>query len=324
MPAAPHAEPVAVDRGRIARSVRCGRTPPPVHLSSAPGLPSRANLSFERSQRRSRMTATDDGRHALARGGSATPLSTSPVVGTPARAYSPQFVPGAEPLAPGEIRVTILGSGDPWIRRSQASGSLLVEVGNAEKDFFFFDLGLGCPRELRRARASGRVHHQGLPLAPARRSHRRHPRAAGQPGEGRPGRPRRDLGRRQRGPGARASRPSASTWARRWPGTPPRSAGVRPTTRLRGDRPRDPLRPARHDLRPQRRHGLELPGHPRPERRRRLRDRVRGPQGRLLGRHPSLPPRGGGRGGRRPADPRVLPVPGGVRPRHRACRSRWP
>jgi ribonuclease Z len=52
-------------------------------------------------------------------------------------------VPGAESLATGEIRVTVLGSGDPWIRRSQASGSLLIEVGNAEKDFFFFDLGSG-------------------------------------------------------------------------------------------------------------------------------------------------------------------------------------
>jgi ribonuclease Z len=77
------------------------------------------------------------------RGNLAT-LSTAPVVGTPARAYEPTFVPGTEPLAPGEIRVTILGSGDPWIRRSQASGSLLVEVGNPEKDFFFFDLGSGA------------------------------------------------------------------------------------------------------------------------------------------------------------------------------------
>jgi ribonuclease Z len=76
--------------------------------------------------------------------GSETPLSTMPVVGTPARTYAPTLVPGAEPLAAGEIRVTILGSGDPWIRRSQASGSLLVEVGNAEKDFFFFDLGSGA------------------------------------------------------------------------------------------------------------------------------------------------------------------------------------
>jgi ribonuclease Z len=76
--------------------------------------------------------------------GSVTPLSTTPVVGTPARRYEPTLVPGAEALAAGEIRVTILGSGDPWIRRSQASGSLLVEVGNAEKDFFFFDLGSGA------------------------------------------------------------------------------------------------------------------------------------------------------------------------------------
>ena len=72
------------------------------------------------------------------------PLSTSPVVGTPARGYAPVLEPGTEPLLPGEIRVTVLGSGDPWIRRSQASGSLLVEVGNAEKDFFFFDLGSGA------------------------------------------------------------------------------------------------------------------------------------------------------------------------------------
>jgi ribonuclease Z len=90
------------------------------------------------------MTAQDDGRNALARAASVTPLSTTPVVGTPARPYAPTLVPGTEPLAAGEIRVTILGSGDPWIRRSQASGSLLVEVGNAEKDYFFFDLGSGA------------------------------------------------------------------------------------------------------------------------------------------------------------------------------------
>ena len=72
------------------------------------------------------------------------PLSTSPVVGTPAHALAPVLRPGSESLQPGEIRVTILGSGDPWIRRSQASGSLLVEVGNAEKDFFFFDLRSGA------------------------------------------------------------------------------------------------------------------------------------------------------------------------------------
>jgi ribonuclease Z len=70
-------------------------------------------------------------------------LTTTPVVGAPAQQAPDTYVPGAEELAPGEIRVTVLGSGDPWIRRSQASGSLLIEVGNPEKDFFFFDLGSG-------------------------------------------------------------------------------------------------------------------------------------------------------------------------------------
>lgn len=52
-------------------------------------------------------------------------------------------MPGSEDLGDSEIRVTVLGSGDPWPRRSQASGSLVVEVGNPEKDFFFLDLGSG-------------------------------------------------------------------------------------------------------------------------------------------------------------------------------------
>ena len=65
------------------------------------------------------------------------------MVGQPAQGRAPVYVPGAESLSAGEIRVSVLGSGDPWIRRSQASGSLLIEVGNAEKDFFFFDLGSG-------------------------------------------------------------------------------------------------------------------------------------------------------------------------------------
>ena len=80
----------------------------------------------------------------LAYEGSSMPLTTSPVVGTPAQQYPERFVPGAESLADDEIRVTILGSGDPFVNRSQASASLLVEVGNAEHDFFFFDLGSGA------------------------------------------------------------------------------------------------------------------------------------------------------------------------------------
>jgi len=70
-------------------------------------------------------------------------LTSTPVVGDPVLAHPDVFVPGNEELATGEVRVTVLGSGDPWIRRSQASGSLLIEVGNPERDFFFFDLGSG-------------------------------------------------------------------------------------------------------------------------------------------------------------------------------------
>jgi ribonuclease Z len=46
-------------------------------------------------------------------------------------------------LGHDELRVTVLGSGDPNLTRAQASGSVLVEVGNDERDFFLFDLGAG-------------------------------------------------------------------------------------------------------------------------------------------------------------------------------------
>jgi len=80
----------------------------------------------------------------LAYEGSGVPLTTTPVVGTPSRPYARVLVPGAEPLASDEIRVTVLGSGDPFVRASQASASVLIEVGNEEGDFFFFDLGSGA------------------------------------------------------------------------------------------------------------------------------------------------------------------------------------
>jgi ribonuclease Z len=71
-------------------------------------------------------------------------ITSTPVVGTRRTPYPDTFVPGSESLGEGEIRVTVLGSGDPWPRRSQASRSLVVEVGNPEKDFFFLDLGSGA------------------------------------------------------------------------------------------------------------------------------------------------------------------------------------
>lgn len=70
-------------------------------------------------------------------------ITRTPVVGTPRREYAEMFSPGEEKLGDGEIRVTVLGSGNPWVTRAQAAGSILVEVGNAERDLLVFDLGSG-------------------------------------------------------------------------------------------------------------------------------------------------------------------------------------
>ena len=80
----------------------------------------------------------------LACEGSGVPLTTTPVVGTPRRSYPGVLEPGAESLDADEVRVTVLGSGDPFVRPSQGSASVLIEVGNAERDVFFFDLGSGA------------------------------------------------------------------------------------------------------------------------------------------------------------------------------------
>jgi ribonuclease Z len=70
-------------------------------------------------------------------------MTTTPIVGSPRREYAEVFVPGEEVLEDGELRVTVLGSGNPWVTRAQASGSILVEVGNPERDIFIVDLGSG-------------------------------------------------------------------------------------------------------------------------------------------------------------------------------------
>ena len=70
-------------------------------------------------------------------------MTLTPVVGKPKREYAEVFIPGEEPLEDGELRVTVLGSGNPWPTRAQASASILVEVGNPERDLFVFDLGTG-------------------------------------------------------------------------------------------------------------------------------------------------------------------------------------
>ena len=71
-------------------------------------------------------------------------ITLTPVVGTPHREYAEMFIPGTEEIEDGELRVTVLGSGNPWNTRAQASASVLVEVGNPERELFMFDLGSGC------------------------------------------------------------------------------------------------------------------------------------------------------------------------------------
>ncbi len=79
----------------------------------------------------------------LAHEGGTRPLTITPVVGTPNRAFPLTLVAGTEPVADGEIRVNILGSGDPFVKVAQACASVLIEAGNKERDFFLFDLGAG-------------------------------------------------------------------------------------------------------------------------------------------------------------------------------------
>lgn len=57
-------------------------------------------------------------------------VTETPVVGTPRREPAEVFVLGKEAVEDGEIRVTVLGSGNPWVTRAQSSGSLLIEIGN--------------------------------------------------------------------------------------------------------------------------------------------------------------------------------------------------
>jgi len=51
--------------------------------------------------------------------GGTTAITLTPVVGTPRREYAETFVPGEEALEDGELRVTVLGSGNPWTTRAQ-------------------------------------------------------------------------------------------------------------------------------------------------------------------------------------------------------------
>jgi ribonuclease Z len=73
------------------------------------------------------------------------PLTKTPIVvkqqGTQLKSYPEHFIPEQETLAANEMRITTIGSGNPPVRRGQASTSWLVELGNG--DYFMFDAGGG-------------------------------------------------------------------------------------------------------------------------------------------------------------------------------------
>ncbi len=79
----------------------------------------------------------------LAIEGSLQPLASTSVVGKPKQHYSATLYHHSEKLSTDEIRVTVLGSGDPFVKIGQSSASIFIEVGNKEKDMFFFDVGSG-------------------------------------------------------------------------------------------------------------------------------------------------------------------------------------
>jgi len=74
------------------------------------------------------------------------PLTKTPVVvkqtgNKPLKKYPEYFLPEKETLAENEMRITTIGSGNPPVRRGQASTSWLVELGNG--DYFIIDAGGG-------------------------------------------------------------------------------------------------------------------------------------------------------------------------------------
>ena len=93
---------------------------------------------------------------SVTKDGYPTPLSGQPITKTPVivkkagvtlKKYPEHYIPGKEPLADKEMRVTILGSGSPTpVRRAQATSGYLVELGNG--DNFIFDMGPGTPSNL--------------------------------------------------------------------------------------------------------------------------------------------------------------------------------
>ena len=93
---------------------------------------------------------------SVTKDGYPTPLSGQPITKTPVivkkagvtlKKYPEHYIPGKEPLADNEMRITVLGSGAPTpVRRAQGTSGYLVELGNG--DNFIFDMGPGTTANL--------------------------------------------------------------------------------------------------------------------------------------------------------------------------------
>ena len=57
------------------------------------------------------------------------------------KGYPETYYPNTEVLGENEMRIVALGTGRPFLRRSQANASWLIELGNGDK--FVFDYGFG-------------------------------------------------------------------------------------------------------------------------------------------------------------------------------------
>ena len=71
--------------------------------------------------------------------------------------YAEHFYPGTEELGAGEMRITALGTGRPFLRRAQANASWLIELGNGDKFVFDFGFGSVWHRYSRRFRSADEI-----------------------------------------------------------------------------------------------------------------------------------------------------------------------